>query len=74
MNEDLNCLGVLMTCVKRIPAHESYLKFISKHLRKAKVPLFKQTIRSSNSIATGVVYMLVQLCLLLTQDSLEKIM
>ena len=53
MNEDLNCLGVLMTCVKRIPAHESYLKFISKHLRKAKVPLFKQTIRSSNSIATG---------------------
>ena len=27
MNEDLNCLGVLMTCVKRIPAHESYLKF-----------------------------------------------
>ena len=53
MNDELNCLGVLMTCVKRIPAHESYLKFISKHLKKAKVPLFRQTIRSSNSIATG---------------------
>lgn len=52
-NPELNCLGVLFTCVKKIPAHSTYIKFITKHLRRARVPLFKSFVRSSNAMATG---------------------
>ena len=52
-NEDLNCLGVLFTNYKKSPAHEAYIEFIGKHLKKAKVPVFKTKIRHSNSVATG---------------------
>ncbi len=53
INEDLRCLGVLLTSVKKIPAHEAYISFINKHMKRSNVPMFKSTIRSSNSIATG---------------------
>lgn len=53
VNEDLRCLGVLLTSVKKIPAHETYMTFISKHMRKAKVPMFKAFVRNSNAMATG---------------------
>ena len=35
VNEDLRCLGVLLTSVKKIPAHETYVSFISKHMKKS---------------------------------------
>lgn len=52
-NPNLRCLGVLLTCVKKIPAHDAYLKFIQRHLKQANVPLLKQVIRASNAMATG---------------------
>lgn len=52
-NPKLTCLGVLFTCVKKIPAHEAYVKFIGRHLKQAEIPLLKPPIRSSNSMATG---------------------
>ncbi|MFW7381798.1 MAG: ParA family protein [Oligoflexus sp.] len=52
-NPNLRCLGVLLTCVKKIPAHDAYVKFIQKHLQKAHVPYFKPVIRASNAMATG---------------------
>jgi chromosome partitioning protein len=52
-NDELNCLGVFFTQYKKIPAHDTYLKFISKHLRSARVPLIKTAVRSSNAMATG---------------------
>ncbi|SMF83914.1 ParA family protein [Pseudobacteriovorax antillogorgiicola] len=52
-NDQLHCLGVLLTSVKKIPAHEAYIRFIQKHMKQAHVPLLKATIRSSNAIATG---------------------
>lgn len=52
-NSDLKLLGVLLTCVKKIPAHEQYIKFIGKHLKAAKVPLLKPGVRVSNAVATG---------------------
>lgn len=52
-NPSLHCLGVLFTCVKKIPAHSTYIKFITKHLKTAHVPLFKSFVRSSNAMATG---------------------
>lgn len=52
-NPDLNLLGVLLTCVKKIPAHEQYIRFIGKHLKAAKVPLLKPGVRASNAVATG---------------------
>jgi chromosome partitioning protein len=52
-NPNLHCLGVLLTAVKKIPAHEAYIKFIGRHLKQAHIPLLKQTIRSSNAMATG---------------------
>ena len=60
MNEDLNCLGVLMTCVKRIPAHESYLKFISKHLKSKKFRYLSKQLDLLTQLRL-VVYMRVQL-------------
>ena len=48
-NERLACLGVLLTSVKKIPAHETYLAFISKQIGLMR----KSHIRSSNSMATG---------------------
>lgn len=53
VNDELGCLGILLTSVKKIPAHETYIRFIQKHMRKAHVPLLKGSIRSSNAIATG---------------------
>ncbi len=52
-NEELKCLGVLLSCVKKIPAHDSYIRFIGKHLKQAKVLLLKPAIRVSNAVATG---------------------
>lgn len=52
-NEDLRCLGVLLSCVKKIPAHDSYIRFIGKHLKQAKVMLLKPAIRVSNAVASG---------------------
>ena len=53
INDELHCLGVLLTSVKKIPAHEAYINFINKHMKKSQVPMFKASIRSSNAIATG---------------------
>lgn len=53
INEELKCLGVLLTSVKKIPAHAAYISFITKHMKRSHVPMFKSSIRSSNSIATG---------------------
>ncbi len=52
-NDQLKCLGVMLSCVKKIPAHESYIKFIGKHLKQARVQLLKPGIRVSNAVATG---------------------
>lgn len=52
-NQNLYCAGVLLTCVKKIPAHDAYLKFIQKHLKHAKIPMLKPVIRASNAMATG---------------------
>lgn len=52
-NEDLKCLGVLFTNVKKSPAHEAYIEFMKRHLRKAQVPVIKTMIRHSNAISTG---------------------
>jgi len=52
-NAELRCLGVMLSCVKKIPAHDSYIRFISKHLKSAKVNLLKPAIRVSNAVATG---------------------
>ncbi len=52
-NEKLKCFGVLFTNVKKSPAHQAYIEFIAKHLKKAKIPYFRTFIRHSNSIATG---------------------
>ncbi len=52
-NPDLHCLGVLFTNVKKSPAHDAYIDFIKKHLKKARVPVFKTVVRHSNAIATG---------------------
>jgi chromosome partitioning protein len=52
-NGDLKCLGVILSCVKKIPAHDSYVRFIGKHLRLAKVLLLKPAIRVSNAVASG---------------------
>ncbi len=52
-NSELRCLGVMLSCVKKIPAHDSYIRFISKHLKSAKVNLLKPAIRVSNAVATG---------------------
>ena len=52
-NPELNCLGVMLSCVKKISAHDSYIRFISKHLKSAKVNLLKPAIRVSNAVATG---------------------
>ena len=56
VNENLRCLGILLSNVKKIPAHDAYIQFIQKHMKKAKVPLIKSFIRSSNSIATGGIH------------------
>lgn len=53
INEDLSCLGILFTNVKKSPAHEAYIEFIKKHLRNARVPFFRTVVRHSNAIATG---------------------
>ncbi|MCX6128777.1 MAG: AAA family ATPase [Proteobacteria bacterium] len=52
-NPELNCLGVMLSCVKKISAHDTYIRFISKHLKLAKVSLLKPSIRVSNAVATG---------------------
>ena len=52
-NPALFCLGVLFTCVKKSPAHETYLDFVRKHLIKAKINCFSTVIRASNTIASG---------------------
>jgi chromosome partitioning protein len=52
-NPNLQCLGVMLSCVKKISAHDSYIRFISKHLKSAKVNLIKPPIRVSNAVATG---------------------
>lgn len=52
-NSKLKCLGVILNGVKKIPAHDSYIKFIQKHLRASQVSLIKPLIRSSNAVATG---------------------
>ena len=52
-NEELQCLGILFTNVKKSPAHETYIDFMKKHLKKANVPFFRTMIRHSNAIATG---------------------
>jgi chromosome partitioning protein len=52
-NPQLHCLGVLLSCVKKIPAHDTYIRFISKHLKAARVNLLKPAIRVSNAVATG---------------------
>jgi chromosome partitioning protein len=52
-NPDLHLLGVLLTCVKKIPAHEQYIKFIGRHLKSAKVQMLKPGVRVSNAVATG---------------------
>jgi chromosome partitioning protein len=52
-NNELRCLGVMLSCVKKIPAHDSYIRFIGKHLKQAKVNLLKPGIRVSNAVATG---------------------
>jgi chromosome partitioning protein len=52
-NPQLHCLGVLLSCVKKIPAHDTYIRFISKHLKSARVNLLKPAIRVSNAVATG---------------------
>lgn len=52
-NPNLHCLGVMLSCVKKIPAHDSYIRFISKHLKSARVNLLKPAIRVSNAVATG---------------------
>jgi chromosome partitioning protein len=52
-NEQLACLGVLFTCLKKSAAHETYLEFVRKHLRKAKINCFNTAIRTSNAVASG---------------------
>ncbi len=52
-NPKLKLMGVLLTCVKKIPAHEQYIKFIAKHLKSANVNLLKPYVRVSNAVATG---------------------
>ncbi len=52
-NDNLNCLGVILSCVKKIPAHDSYIRFIGKHLKQARVQLIKPHIRVSNAVASG---------------------
>lgn len=52
-NSSLHCLGVLFTCVKKCPAHDAYLAFIRKHLKKANVPVLVPGIHASNALATG---------------------
>ena len=36
-NDQLRCLGIMLSCVKKIPAHDSYIRFIGKQLKSAKV-------------------------------------
>ncbi|MFY7927455.1 MAG: ParA family protein [Oligoflexus sp.] len=55
-NPELKCLGVILSCVKKIPAHESYIRFISKHLKQARVQLLRPVIRISNAVATGCLH------------------
>ncbi|MBC7532210.1 MAG: AAA family ATPase [Oligoflexus sp.] len=52
-NPKLHLLGVLINSVKKIPAHEQYLKFIGKHLKASNVNLLKPFVRVSNAVATG---------------------
>ena len=52
-NEDLCYLGLLFTNVKNSPAHQAYVEFVKKHLKKAGMGLFPTLIRHSNAIATG---------------------
>jgi len=52
-NPKLQLMGVLITSVKKIPAHEQYLKFIAKHLKASHVNLLKPYVRISNAVATG---------------------
>ncbi len=52
-NPELRCLGVLLTCVKKIAAHDTYIRFISRHLKAARVQFLKPAIRVSNAIPTG---------------------
>lgn len=52
-NSDLKCLGVLFTCLKNSPAHDTYMEFVKKHLKKVNVHVFPQTIKTSNAIASG---------------------
>ncbi|MBF0440484.1 MAG: AAA family ATPase [Oligoflexales bacterium] len=52
-NPDLNCMGVLFSCIKKSPAHETYMKFITRHLKNANIPVFKGGIKASNAIGTG---------------------
>lgn len=55
-NDNLRLLGVLISSVKKIPAHEQYLKFIGKHLKAANVSLLKPYVRSSNAVATATLH------------------
>lgn len=52
-NATLNCLGLFFTCIKRSPAHETYLDFVVKLLKDAQVPVFPSHVRASNAVATG---------------------
>lgn len=55
-NDKLRLLGVLISSVKKIPAHEQYLKFIGKHLKSANVNLLKPFVRVSNAVATATLH------------------
>jgi chromosome partitioning protein len=55
-NESLRLLGVLISSVKKIPAHEQYLKFIGKHLKASHVNLLKPYVRASNAVATATLH------------------
>lgn len=55
-NDDLRLMGVLISSVKKIPAHEQYLKFIGKHLKSANVSLMKPYVRASNAVATSTLH------------------
>lgn len=56
INPKLNCLGILFSCYKKCPAHDSYLSFVRPHLKKAGIPLVPTLIRASNAMATGTLH------------------
>ncbi len=49
-NEKLTCLGVLITCLKKNPASQAYLDYVTTLLKSANLPVFPHFIAQSDSM------------------------